>query len=54
MKDRERYQFHKQVLRSLSDPARDLRWNICHITKPDVKENHNNFLKISFWEFLAL
>ena len=30
---------------SRRDPARDLRWNICHITNPTVNENQSKTLK---------
>ena len=29
---------------SKTDPASDLKWNICHITSLNVEENHNKNL----------
>ena len=36
------------------DPARDLKWNICHITNSTVYEYHNKTVKKNSFEKLKL
>ena len=37
------------VLHLYRDPARDLKWNICHVTNPAEYENHSKTQKKKFF-----